>query len=251
MKPTPRELIKSILVRLGVFSFTRDFAQVLRARLGIIHESDYANFSISHEKLRIADIGANTGQSLIAFRKKFPRSNIDCFEPNPACHPMLYKVRAIVGGEITIHGFGIGSTSGQIEFFTPLISNSIELLQEGSFDRDQFNTEATLQRIGLGHTLKSRFIEVRTIDSMTADFDILKLDVQGLEWDVLQGAIETIRRCKPIIFIERDERNHARISQFLAELGYRIQSGALNDLYWHPDQATERLSFVIDSTRAC
>lgn len=32
--------------------------------------------------------------------------------------------------------------------------------------------------------------------------DFIKVDVDGSEWDVLHGAIETIRRCKPVIVVD-------------------------------------------------
>jgi len=158
MKSTQRELFKSMLMRAGIFHLARYVIHIVRAKLGHIHEIDYVKFISSHEKLRIADTGANTGQSLIAFRRKYPRSAIHCFEPNPACHSMLYNAKKIVGGDITIHKFGIGSAPGQIEFFTPVMNNSIDLLQEGSFERNQFSTEATLKRIGKEYRLKSRII---------------------------------------------------------------------------------------------
>jgi len=241
MKITPRSLFKSILLQVGGFTLARDFALIVRARLGLIHESDYRYFKPSKKFFRIADIGANTGQSLIALRSKFPNSIIECFEPNPACHLMLHYVRRIVGGEVIIREFGLGSVQGQIEFFTPVMNNTIELLQEGSFDRSQFTAEATLQRIGSEFALKSRLIEVRVMDSMHADFDILKLDVQGFEWDVLQGSADTILRCKPIIFVERDDRNQDRITKYLTEKGYRLSSGVLNDIYWYPDRGNNNL----------
>ena len=44
---------------------------------------------------------------------------------------------------------------------------------------------------------------VITIDSLNLQrLDFLKIDVQGLEIEVVKGAMETIKRCKPIIVVE-------------------------------------------------
>jgi hypothetical protein len=46
-------------------------------------------------------------------------------------------------------------------------------------------------------------IVVRTLDSYGLDgVSILKVDVEGYEEDVLRGAVDTIRRCQPVIFFE-------------------------------------------------
>ena len=62
-------------------------------------------------------------------------------------------------------------------------------------------------------------IEVWTLDDyMFADLDFLKIDVEGVELDVVLGGEETIRRCKPLIVVEQkgndtaygDNRNAAK-----------------------------------------
>jgi FkbM family methyltransferase len=56
--------------------------------------------------------------------------------------------------------------------------------------------------------------------------NLLKIDVEGMELEVLRGADELIRRLRPAIYIENDrlEKSESLI-RHLMELGYR--------LYWH------------------
>lgn len=55
-----------------------------------------------------------------------------------------------------------------------------------------------------------------------ADVALLKVDVEGMEADVLEGALDTIRRCEPLIFAEAwDHEAHARVAGVLEPLGYR------------------------------
>jgi hypothetical protein len=47
-------------------------------------------------------------------------------------------------------------------------------------------------------------IEVRTLDSFRLnDVDFLKIDCEGYELQVLQGAVETLERCRPTIIVEQ------------------------------------------------
>lgn len=56
--------------------------------------------------------------------------------------------------------------------------------------------------------------------------DFLKIDVEGLEPQVLRGAVKTIARCRPLIYVEADRAEHQQeIISLLDGLGYR--------LHWH------------------
>ena len=67
----------------------------------------------------------------------------------------------------------------------------------------------------------------RTIDSMTfARLRLIKIDVEGAELGVIQGASETIRRLRPFLFVENDrQEKSAALIEALFALGYR--------LWWH------------------
>ena len=55
--------------------------------------------------------------------------------------------------------------------------------------------------------------------------DVLKIDVEGEELNVMKGAVETIKKCAPVIVIERCVFNQGRQGKqathdFLEALGY-------------------------------
>lgn len=56
--------------------------------------------------------------------------------------------------------------------------------------------------------------------------DLIKIDVEGMEGDVIDGGVETIKRFRPLLYVENDrsEKSPALIAQIMA-LDYR--------LYWH------------------
>ena len=60
--------------------------------------------------------------------------------------------------------------------------------------------------------------------------NLLKLDIEGSEYEALAGAIETIKRCKPIIFIEvnpgclgRLRSNYQSILELIVPTGYKTE----------------------------
>jgi FkbM family methyltransferase len=62
-------------------------------------------------------------------------------------------------------------------------------------------------------------IEVRTLDSFNLDrLDFIKIDVQGYEKFVLNGAENTIKTCKPTIIIEMEDHQLRRFGYGVTEL---------------------------------
>ena len=54
----------------------------------------------------------------------------------------------------------------------------------------------------------------------------LKADVEGMELDVVTGAVETIRRHRPLLYLENDRQDRSKaLIELVMSLGY--------DLYWH------------------
>ena len=76
---------------------------------------------------------------------------------------------------------------------------------------------------------KAEVVPVVTLDRLFAGLSrlrFLKIDVEGMEIDVLQGARELILRTRPTLYVENDRpaRSEALVAS-LRSLGY--------DLYWH------------------
>lgn len=71
-------------------------------------------------------------------------------------------------------------------------------------------------------------IQIITLDSFGIDdLDFLQLDIEGYEANAIEGAIETIKRCHPVIqvelrgYTERYGSSDAAVRECLASLGYR------------------------------
>lgn len=68
-------------------------------------------------------------------------------------------------------------------------------------------------------------VEIRTLDSFALDkVDLIKIDVEGHELSVIEGAMDTLARCRPnlVVEIENDHKPGAvsAVAALLAQAGY-------------------------------
>jgi hypothetical protein len=79
--------------------------------------------------------------------------------------------------------------------------------------------------IGTPSIYGSYSVPVNTLDSFAYEnVGFIKIDVEGYEYEVLQGAQATISRCRPIMYIEDDRAEKSRALRKLIDLlGYDIE----------------------------
>lgn len=73
-----------------------------------------------------------------------------------------------------------------------------------------------------------------SIDSLKlARVDLIKIDVEGMELEVLEGARESIQAYQPSLLIEAIKSSANGIAAFLKRLGYQTTPAGLNLLAVH------------------
>jgi FkbM family methyltransferase len=221
-----KSVIKMVALKISLYSLLRGINIQYSKAIKKVHDNDFFKLPKIAGDVVIIDVGANIGQSIISFKNLYPNAKIVSVEPNPACLQHLRRIASSFNGDVAVLNCGIGNSSGTIPFFVPVVNNH-ELLQEGSFDENVFLEEATINRIGRNKVIK-KHLDTVTIDSLVLNPNVIKIDVQGFEIQVLEGALLTIERCKPYIIIERDQRTEGRIEGILSKYGYRVQRGENN-----------------------
>lgn len=131
----------------------------------------------------IFDVGANVGQSINRFKKKFPKSTIYSFEPGSNTYLELsakYNNRK----DIHLENIAVGSENNKKEF-----------LENENSDMSSF---LEIDRSGWGKISNKILVDTITIDNYCQTngiptIDILKSDTQGFELEVYKGAIQMMK----------------------------------------------------------
>lgn len=113
----------------------------------------------------------------------------------------------------------LGERDGHIDTPEP------DYLRPGSFGSLELRKRAKVEFIGQEVSYAPEDC-VRTpmvaIDSLALGrLDFLKIDVEGMEIEVLRGARTTLARCKPIVMLEVIKSDGEALAVFMRELGYR------------------------------
>ncbi len=88
---------------------------------------------------------------------------------------------------------------------------------------------------------KLALVRMITIDELNlARLDLIKIDVEGMELEVLQGASATLGRLRPIIIVERLKAPEEQIAAVLSSYGYHRFPFGLNFLAVHPSDPTRQ-----------
>lgn len=141
----------------------------------------------------VLDVGANIGNHALYMLEFLTLEKLVCFEPFPPNYALLERN---IGARATLEKTALGDS----EYTTGM------RYVEGNLG------SPFLDRGVAGE------IPVRTLDSYQfADVTLLKIDVEIHFMEVLRGAVDTIRRCRPVLIVEG---KYEELFPFLMQFGY-------------------------------
>ncbi|MBP1091936.1 FkbM family methyltransferase [Bradyrhizobium diazoefficiens] len=129
----------------------------------------------------------------------------------------------------------LADVPGELSFPEP------DYTQQGSFGSFELKARAGTEYIGqpIDYGQPTSTVRQIMIDGLGLErLDLLKLDLEGMEAEALDGARETIARCRPILFVETIKSDGDAISAALRNEGYRVFADRMNTLAIHETDGT-------------
>jgi len=159
---------------------SKKYAKYISPELNLI------KFLANKNKISI-DIGANLG--LFTFYLQKYSKYVYAFEPNP--YP-LRNLKNLVNKNTEVIPIAIGNKDGYLDLFIP--KNKKGWSSNGaSLKERELN-------LGIKHNVVSRRLDSLELDNV----GLIKIDVEGFEKQVLEGASKTINKFKPNVIIENE-----------------------------------------------
>ena len=151
------------------------------------------------------DIGSHVGFWTRTLATRF--NTVHCFEPNPTF----------------------------INCFNMNIKNDNVILHEIGLSNKDHTASQEFNSTVMTHTPGN--VQCQPLDSFNLNnIDFIKIDVDGFEVEVLEGAVETITRNKPIINVEMKKQKRPevcnRVRRILYGLSYRPRKRTRSDEIW-------------------
>ena len=150
------------------------------------------------------DIGVYRGVYSYKLSQHF--KTVHSFEPNPLLYPYLEKNLKKVIKNMILYNLALSDANGESELKLPIRSKSLfkdnieELFQLGAASMHPKNTIENFKKVP---------IKMRKLDDIEINNKIgfIKIDVEGHEKNVLKGGLNTIKKNKPILLIEIEEKH--------------------------------------------
>ena len=183
--------------------------------------------SRTHRPGTILDVGAHDGLLTLPLAR-LPGATVLAFEPLPSAHARLAAACAGLPN-VELRREALGAAPGRLMLSVPVV-DGMPAEQWASLAKD-YGTFASV-------TTEAHPVEVITIDSLgLSDVTHMKVDAEGFEQEVLEGARATLRRCRPVLSLELEERHREGATRdvpaLLAALGYETRfwlDGAMRPL---------------------
>lgn len=183
------------------------------------------------------DCGANIGVHTVEWAKFMHNwGQVIAFEAQE-------RIFYALAGNITLNNCfnaqavwaAVGAENGSIQVPCPnyLIPSSFGSLEIRKTDRTEFIGQE------IDYSQQTQPVRMVKIDAVNLPrLDFLKIDIEGMEIEALQGARETIEKHRPQLLVEKIKSNEHELLSFLEQFGYRFFPSGINILAIHEADPT-------------
>lgn len=171
------------------------------------------------------DVGAHIGEYILFGNKSVPMNQIYAFEPNDGQYRLLKKTFR----KAKIYNIALSNENGIKQFKVPVLKGK------------QQTTRGTLKVNIQEKDEESKVIfevKVKTLDTFVEDqkidnLGLIKIDVEGAELDVIEGATKTIARMHPTLILELEKRH---LGGSIVNAIEKVNGLGYKCFYYNPDK---------------
>jgi FkbM family methyltransferase len=163
----------------------------------------------------VVEVGANIGSLTVPLAKIVqPGGWVLAFEPQPFIYNMLCGNIAL-NHLHNIKAWPVGLGAAESYVALPVLD----------YEKENNFGAISLKGVIIDPKIQHEPVSIRTLDGMAVPkLALLKIDVEGMEIEVLRGAVDTIQSCRPYMYIEDDRpENSTELHAFIKQLGYKIE----------------------------
>lgn len=148
------------------------------------------------------DVGANCG----LYTRQLARLSrqVHAFEPS---RQMARVLRRTSAPNVSVHEVALSDHGGDAELFIPQGDDGLV-----------YGLASLEPRPDSPAKLVSTHVPTARLDAVVRqDVAFVKIDVEGHELSVLNGAVELLERCQPVFLVEAEDRHHAEATRLVFE----------------------------------
>ena len=173
------------------------------------------------KKINIIDVGASDGIALKFFNRKLNINKIICYEPYGPYVKILKKIKL---KKLIVNPYGIDKYNKYYNVYFPrykFLSKNLDLITYTYYDKKKL-----LNQINLDFIFKKNIeivkqkIFLKKVKKINMKIDLVKIDVNGHEYSVIQGLKYIIKKDKPVIIVETGD-DIKDIEKYLKNFGFK------------------------------
>jgi len=187
-----KKILNGLLYRLGY--------RILPLNTPLQNAFKAQEYLLGPSPVTIFDVGAHQGETSLLYNKTFKSPSIYSFEPFPPSFEIL-KSSVKSFPNIKVFNTAISNFSGQVDFHVNKSSATNSILPTSGDGKKNWgeNLLETVETIKINSVTIDDFVEKFKIKAI----DILKIDTQGTEYEVVEGAGKTTEQNKiRLIYLE-------------------------------------------------
>ena len=218
-----RKILQLILIPLGFYIVDKleyENKTLNRWDMNLSHIFDYLSKYFNKDSL-IFDVGSHKGELLYFFKELFPNSKVYCFEPQLDVFNTLLKfIKTNKYNNVVCENIGLDKFNGTKYFYS--LNNTTQSTFLKVKDHKEKIKNVTDCKVVRG----DNYCFLENIESI----DILKINVQGLELDVIMGFEKYLSKSSiKLILVEFDYSNRyekkttiGNLENFLSKYNYSL-----------------------------